>query len=215
MRAPVTKVETIEEGNYIATIYKIVYMGEIEGEYKGKKTSSYKINITWELPSETKVWKEGEEAKPVSVSKMYTLSMGSKANLRKVVESIMGGMTDAEAEGFDLDELLGKSCMLNISYGVSETGKEKQNLTTAKIPKGMGSPSPYNKQVILSYQNWNEEVFQALPEWMRKEMEGTLEYKVLKGTYVPTPAPKGYEGELADSSINYNAGEVDIDAIPF
>lgn len=212
MKAPTIKRETIEEGNYPATLYKIVYMGTIDGEYKGEKFSSYKINLTWELPTEMKVWKEGEEAKPVSVSKMYTLSVNSKANFRKILEGIVGGMTDAEAVNFDVDELLGKSCLLNISYGVSETGKEKQNVTTSKLIKGMETPKPFNKQVILSYQNWNEEVYQALPQFMREEMAKSMEYQIMKKIFVPTPEPKGYEGDT--NTVNYD-GSADHSSIPF
>ena len=179
MKAPTSKKETIEEGNYIATLYKIVYMGTVEGEYKGEHTSAYKINLTWELPSELKVWKEGEEPKPVSVSKMYTLSVGKKASLRPILEGIVGGMTDAEAADFDIDNLLGKSCLLNVTYGISETGKEKQNIMTSKLMKGMDIPAPFNKQVILSYDNWDQDVYDTLPQFMKDEMAGTKEFKSL------------------------------------
>lgn len=181
MKAPQTKIQSVEEGNYVARVCKIIYMGTVEGEYKGEKNSAYKVSITWELPTEMKVWKEGEEPKPVFVSKIYTLSMAKKASLRPVVEGIVGGMTDAEAYEYDLDDLIGKVCLLNITYGVSETGKEKQNIGTSKLIKGMTEPDPITAPVILSYTNWNEDVFLALPEFMRKEMEKTVEYRLLKG----------------------------------
>jgi len=195
MKAPTTKKEVLEEGNYPATLYKIVYMGVVEGEYKGEKTSAYKVNLTWELPTEMKEWKEGEGEKPVVVSKMYTLSMNNKANLRSIVEGMIGGMTDAEAVDYDVDNLLGQTCLLNVSYGISETGKEKQNVSTSKLIKGMDKPKPFNKQVILSYQNWNEEEYLALPQFMRDEMAKTLEYQTMKGIYQPTE-PKGYDGAV-------------------
>ncbi len=181
MKAPQTKVQSVEEGNYVARVCKIIYMGTVEGEYKGEKNSAYKVSITWELPTEMKVWKEGEEAKPTFVSKIYTLSMAKKASLRPVVEGIVGGMTDAEAYDYDLDDLMGKVCLLNVTYGVSETGKEKQNIGTSKLIKGMTSPDPITTPVILSYMNWNEDVFLALPQFIRDEMSKTVEYQLLKG----------------------------------
>ncbi len=214
MKAPTIKREVLEEGNYPATLYKIVYMGTVDGEYKGEKTSAYKVNLTWELPTEMKEWKEGEGEKPVVVSKMYTLSMNNKANLRAIVEGMVGGMTDSEAIDFDIDNLLGKTCLLNISYGVSETGKEKQNVSTSKLIKGMEAPKPFNKQIIVSYDNWNEEAYQSLPQFMRDEMAKTLEYQVMKGTYTPTVG-SGYQGHVHDSSIDYTAGEVNAKDIPF
>lgn len=181
MKAPQTKVQSVEEGNYVARVCKIIYMGTVEGEYKGEKNSAYKVSITWELPTEMKVWKEGEEPKPVFVSKIYTLSMAKKASLRPVVEGIVGGMTDAEAYEYDLDDLMGKVCLLNITYGVSETGKEKQNIGTSKLIKGMTEPDPISKPIILSYTDWNEDVFLALPQFIRDEMSKTVEYQLLKG----------------------------------
>ncbi len=168
-------------------------MGTVEGEYKGEKTSAYKVNITWELPTETKVWKDGEEAKPVVISKMYTLSMGKKSSLRPIVEGIIGGMTDVEAGDYDLDDLIGKVCLLSITHGVSETGKEKQNVATAKLPKGMTAPEPFNKYVILSYGGWDEDAYLALPQFMRDEMSKTEEYQRMKGTYVEPVKGKGTE----------------------
>lgn len=177
MKAPMKKVESVEEGNYIARVCKIVYMGTVEGEYKGEKNADYKVNITWELPTEMKVWKEGEPEMPTIISKKYTLSMGKKSNLRPIVEGIRGGMKDEEAYDYDLDDLLGKTCLLSVTYGVSETGKEKQNVSTSKVMKGMTIPDAVNEPVILSYSNWNTDVFNALPEFIRNEMKSTPEYK--------------------------------------
>ena len=181
MKAPQTKIQSVEEGNYVARVCKIIYMGTVEGEYKGEKNSAYKVSITWELPTEMKVWKEGEEPKPTFVSKIYTLSMAKKASLRPIVEGIVGGMTDAEAYEYDLDDLMGKVCLLNVTYGVSETGKEKQNIGTSKLIKGMTEPDPISKPIILSYTDWNEDVFLALPQFIRDEMSKTVEYQLLKG----------------------------------
>lgn len=213
MKAPTPTKELTAEGNYRATIYKLVYIGTIDGEYRGVPNSSYKVSLSWELNDEMKVWKEGEEAKPEVVSKVYTFSMGSKSNLRPIVTGIVGGMSDAEAYNFDIDELVGKSCMLQVKHGESETGKAKLELTTAQLPKGMQAPTPYNKQVLLTYQNWNEDIFLSLPEWMRKDMESTHEYQMLKGTYKPPVAVQGKGVDLP--SIDYGTGEVNVDDIPF
>lgn len=181
MKAPAQKSQSVDEGNYIARVCRIVYMGTVEGEYKGEKNSAYKVSLTWELPTELKVWKEGEDAKPVLVSKIYTLSMGKKASLRPIVEGIEKGMTDAEAAEYDIDDLLGKVCLLNVTYGLSETGKEKQNIATSKLIKGMSAPEPITKATILSYESWNEDLYQSLPQFMKDDMSKTVEYKLVKG----------------------------------
>lgn len=210
MKAPTPTKELLEEGNYVATVYRIIYMGTVEGEYRGTPNSSFKVNISWELPNEMKVWKEGDEPKPAVISKTYTLSMGSKSNLRPIVEGIMGGMSDAEAYNFDLDEILGKSCLLNVTHGVSETGKEKINLVTSKLIKGMEVPKGFNNQVIFDYgKHWNEELFASFPQWLRDEMSGTVEFKMKTGTYEPTVQIDTQKVVKDDGSVP------NIDDIPF
>ncbi len=158
MKAPTPTKELIEEGNYIATVYRIIYLGTVETEYMGEKKNTFQVDITWELPTEMKVWKEGEQEKPVVVSKTYTLSLGSKSNLRPIVEGIVGGMSDAEAANFDVDEILGKSCLLNITHGVADNGKEYLKLQTSKMMKGMEAPKGFNPQRVLSFEKWDEEM---------------------------------------------------------
>lgn len=237
MRAPKPIKENVKEGNYLATLYRIIYLGTVDGMYKGEETSASQVSLSWELPGLMKVWKDGEQPRPTAVSATYTLSMGKKANLRKIVEGMMGGMTDSEAIDFDVDALLGKSCLLNITYGLSETGNEKQNLVTSALIEGMALPVAHNNQVILSYDNWNEELFKALPDWMREKMSKTLEYQIMRGTYIPTgqtrplsetglggmTEPAGYTGVMGgaqkevDSAINYNgeAAAAEVANIPF
>ena len=200
MKAPSTPRELLEEGNYIATVYRIIYIGTVDGEWKGQSISSYKVDITWELNNELKIFKEGDEPKPVVLSKRYTLSMAPKANLRPIVEGIVGGMSDAEAVNFDIDEILGKSCLLNVTHGVSETGKDFLKVQTSKLMKGMDAPKPFNPQKILSYQNWDEELFNSLPQFMKDDMVKTPEYKMLMNKGIELPIVNVDTGEVKDYS---------------
>jgi hypothetical protein len=210
MKAPTPTKELVAEGNYVATIYRIIYIGTEEGEYKGVPNSAFKVDITWELNDEMKVWKEGEEAKPIAVSQQYTLSMGSKSNLRPIVEGIVGGMSDAEAYNYDIDELLGKACLVSITHGVSETGKEKLKLQTSKLMKSMTVPKPFNEQWLLSFTNWNESKYQNLPEWMKKKISETPEYQTMKGTYKTK-----FELPVVKIDAIDTGEEIDLSSIPF
>lgn len=203
MKAPTQVRELIEEGNYIATVYRIIYLGTVETEYMGEKKNTYQVDVTWELNGEMKVWKEGEEAKPVVVSKTYTLSLGSKSNLRPIVEGIVGGMSDSEAANFDVDQILGKACLLNITHGVADNGKEYLKLQSSKLMKGMDAPKGFNPQKVLSYDSWNEEMYQSLPEWMRLKIATTPEYRALK------------ENDFQLPVINVDTGEAKSTDLPF
>ena len=204
MKAPTQTRELLEEGNYIATLYRIIYIGTVETEYLGEKKNVFKVDLTWELNNELKVWKEGEEAKPVVVSKQYTLSLGQKANLRPVVEGMVGGMSDSEATNYDLDNLLGTACLLNVSHGVTESGSQYLKVSTSKLMKGMEQPKAFNEQVILTYENWNEELYLSLPEWLKDKIASTPEYKGMKSI-------GGFEMPV----VNVDTGEVNSKDIPF
>jgi hypothetical protein len=58
-------------------------LGTNSFEYMGETKSSDKIRLTFELSNERKVFKEGDEAKPYSISREFGFSMHTKSKLRK------------------------------------------------------------------------------------------------------------------------------------
>jgi hypothetical protein len=58
----------------------------------GETKSSDKVRLTFELSNERKVIKEGEEARPYSVSREFGFSMHSKSKLRPFVEGMIGAL---------------------------------------------------------------------------------------------------------------------------
>jgi hypothetical protein len=175
------------QGTFPARLYKIIYIGTVKGEWKGKPTENYQVSITWELPTKTHVFKEGEEAKPFSMSKTLTLSMGAKSSLRPIVESMLGvSFTDEEAKGYDIDELLGMACLLGIAYEEDANGKKAIIKSFSQLPEGMVCPPAVNPAKILSYQNFDKEYFLTLPDWIKEKMEKTPEFAKMTGKAVPT-----------------------------
>lgn len=182
MKAPSPERVLAPSGTFPARIYSIIYLGTVKGEYKGQPTSNFRVRLSWELPTKTRVFKEGEPAKPFVVSKETTLSMGRKSNLRPLVEGILGiTFTDEEARGFDIDELLGKTCLLSIAHAESPNGKFVAIKSTAEIPEGMTCPPPVNPQKILSYENFDKEYFMGLPNFIKEKMEKTPEFIKMNG----------------------------------
>jgi hypothetical protein len=166
------------EGQHIARVYSIVYLGTIKGQFG----DTFKMRISWELPTELHSFKEGEPQKPFVISKETSLSMGKKSNLLPIVEGIIGTHLDeTEAYNFDFDELVGMTCQIHIVY------EEKGDATYANVKsvspllKGVVCPPAFNKPVLLSYEKWNQETFESLPEFLRKKIIETPEYKKLKG----------------------------------
>lgn len=194
MIAPRQERTLAPQGSFPARVYSIIYMGTVKGEYKGTPTESYKVRISWELPTKTRVFKEGELARPFSVSKELTLSMGSKSNLRPLVEGMLGlSFTDDDAKSFDVDELLGKACLISLAHKESPNGKYVAINSTAQLPEGMICPPAVNPSKILSYDRFDKEYFMTLPKFIQEKMEKTPEFIRMNGGTVKDELDIGNE----------------------
>lgn len=179
--------ELIPSGNYIARCYKMIEIGTCDEEYLGVKKQVKKINITWELPTELKVFKEEKGAQPLVISREFTLSMHENSGLRAVLQSWRGkAFTEQEAERFDVTVLLTKPCMLNIIHVQGKKNPEKtyeQISSITPLPKGVTCPAQINKTFELSYDNFSQELFAMLPDFIKDKMKLTPEYKALNETF--------------------------------
>jgi len=169
-------------GNHVGRIYQIVHIGTIPEEFEGKESYKDKVRITFELPHETHEFKEGEGEKPFSISQEYTVSMNEKAKLRQHIESMLGcALQEEEASAFEVTDLIGKVCMVNVSHKTSKTSGRKYAYISslAPLPKGMEEPESVNEQKILDFNdNWSVELFETLPEFIREKIKGSREYKM-------------------------------------
>ena len=176
-------------GTHIGRVYRFMNLGTRFQEYQGK-TKDYPdtlINITWELPTElhefTKKSEDGTETtieKPVVVSREFTLSMGSKSNLRPIVEGIIGAtLKDEEAYNFDLEQLVGMASLVTISHKESQSnGKVYANvISTAPLVKGMEAPTPVNETEIFDVNTATQEEIEALPQFLKDKIYVSDEYK--------------------------------------
>lgn len=176
-----TPKEIVPAGNHVARCYSMVEIGTVTTEYMGEEKSLKKVRVSWELPFKKKVFKPENGEQPYSISKEYTLSMYEKANLRKDLESWRGkGFNDTEAKSFDISKLLGKPCMINVIHKESKKGNMYAQVSSiTPIPDGMNCPEQINQTFELSYSDWSDAKFNSLPEWIRKEMESTPEFKII------------------------------------
>lgn len=178
MKAPSKPRALPPQGTHVARLINIIYLGTVKGQFG----ENYKVRLTWELPTETHVFKEGEAPRPFVISREVSLSMGSKSSLRPIVEGIIGvSLKDEEAYAFDIDDILGKECLVNITYDESESGTYANVKTTSKILKGVVCPPAVNPLKILSYEKFDKEYFMSLPSFLKDKMEKTPEFKKLNG----------------------------------
>lgn len=172
--------ELIPAGNYVARCYQMIEIGTVSELFQGRPIVLKKVRIGWELPEETRVFSEEKGEQPLVISKEYTLSMNEKSNLRKDLKSWRGkDFTEEEARAFDITKLLGVACMLNIIHKPSQNDPTKiyeQIAGITPLPKGFKCKEQVNRPLVLSYDNFDFDVFNSLPDFIKDKMKGSLEF---------------------------------------
>lgn len=173
-----TSYELPPQGTFLARCYQFIHIGTVEDTYMGEVKKFNKIRLSFELPTKTKVFKEGESAKPITVHQEYTLSMGSKANLRKIVEGIIGTtLKDEEAYAFDVESLVGKPCLLTIKHKTSASGKVRAEISSVtELMEGQVCPDQVNPSKILSFSNFDQVLFETLPNFIKDKIKTSEQY---------------------------------------
>ena len=176
-------------GAHIGRCVSVIDLGTQHGEYEGRPNVNKKVWILWELPSE-----KMKDGRPFGVSAFYTLSLGEKANLRRDLESWRGrAFTEEEMAGFNLMNILDKSCMISVIH--TDKGKSKVNGVMA-IPKGMICPDRINDLLSFDIDEWDQAAFDNIPEGIRAIIMKSDEYldKIAQGS------PNVREGCVPDDS---------------
>lgn len=164
-----------------ADTYHAVCYGLIEiGTHYNKKydKDAHECIIMWEIPDSRITLKEGNEVAR-SISKKYTLSLGEKANLYKDLVSWRGrAFAKEELEGFDLKNLLGANCMIQVIHNESG-GKVYANIS-AILPlyKGIPKKTPENEFVFFTF-NESNTIPHNLPPWIKTFITTSKEWIAL------------------------------------
>lgn len=176
--------EVVPVGNHIARLYSVIHMGVIPTEYKGELGETDTIRLTFELPEETRVFKEGDEAKPMVISTFdLTNSMGEKANLGKLIRGMLGvtwNPNEDTEEMEDITQYLGTACMLNIAHKTGKSGNEyAQIVSAAPIPKSLqdGVKPQVNPNFVFGFgDEWNQEAFEKFPSFIQDKIKSSKDY---------------------------------------
>lgn len=170
--------EMTPEGTYIGRCIKVIDLGTqtTTGQYGTKQQK--KVMITWELLDKENRMADG---RPYAVSQFYTASLHEKAQLRKDLEAWRGKkFTDAELEGFDLKDVLGKYCMIQIVHSADGNyANVNAIMSTREKPEGV------NELVTFDISEPDMAVFDSFSEKMQAKIKNTPEWEQLEnGTAV-------------------------------
>jgi hypothetical protein len=117
------------EGLHKAVLVDMVDLGIVDGSFGPR----HKVRAVWQIEDVSP-----DDGKRFQVSKMYTLSLNEKANLRKDLETWRGKkFTADELKGFDLEKLVGVNCQLQLIHNITDEGRTYSNVQ-AIIPLGKG-----------------------------------------------------------------------------
>lgn len=110
----------------------VIDLGMWESEWKGKKKQVRKVRVAFQIPELR------DDKKRFVVSRMFTLSLSEKANLRKFLENWRGvPFTPEQLAGFNLVQLIGAPALIQVSHN-KKGDKTYANIDTVmKLPRGM------------------------------------------------------------------------------
>lgn len=164
----------LDSGTHTAVCDMIVGIGPQAIEYKGKTKEQEKVKLRFQVPAERAEWqdKDGNDVEgPMVIWATYTASLSDRANLRRDLEAWRGrAFTPEELNGFELNNVLGKPCMLSVAHREYD-GKTYANITSiAKLMKGIPEPKAEGDLVTFDFWNHTQEQFDALPEWLQEKV---------------------------------------------
>jgi hypothetical protein len=137
--------EPCPEGPQVAVCCDVIDLGIVEVTWQGETKRQHKCEIRWQSADLM------ADGKPYLLRERFTLSLHEKANLRRVLEAWRGKkFTDAEAEGFDVEKLLGANCYVNVVHRKGSKGGTFANLASIMpMPRGMTpiTPKDYTRVV--------------------------------------------------------------------
>jgi len=186
-------------GSHMARLYSVIDLGHQATEWAGETKIMHKVVLTWELhgnddndqPLQT------DDKKPLIVSKRYTVSLGDQARLRQDLEAWSNKkMTAEDRKNFDLRNLLGKFCMVNITH--SEDGKYANISGISPVPSALRNAQPEGVNPALHF--WLAEFDQAkydlLPKYYKEKITESSEWRGQKAR--EADAPKIVDDDLSD-----------------
>lgn len=155
-----TSYEKHPAGMFAAVCYQVIDLGTHLDPHYGKRKRLVRINF--------ETTEEMRDGRPFSIGVQTTLSLSEKARLTALLESWRGRkFTDEELSGFDLKNVLGKSCFLNIAHD----GEYANILSISPLAKGTQPVKPQNEIVMLSLDDFDQAVYNGLSQYLKKKID--------------------------------------------
>lgn len=168
--------EPIPEGVYQGVTTGIIDLGTHYNPVYEK--TNRKILIMWEIPELTITFKrdDHEVTAPRVISKQYTASWNEKATLRKDIQSWRGSvLSGADAVSFDIFNMIGKNCMLQIINHASGDKTYSKIASILPLYKGIPEVAPTMDTITYSIEDGNN-IPENMPKWIKEVILKSQEF---------------------------------------
>ena len=187
--------ERCPPGMHLGRCYRIVDLGTQKSEYMGEVKYLHKIMLGWEIHGADETGKALKmmDGRPFAIFKNYTLAWSEKANLRIDLQAWRGkAFTQEEMRKFDLQNILGAWCMLNIIERQGQNGNTYSNVSSVtpvpSVIKQSGLPQAINKNEMFNLQKPDMAIFETFSENLKTKITSSPEWEKLQGK-ISTPEP--------------------------
>lgn len=187
--------EKAPAGNHPAVLVAIVDMGEQWQEPYSPGDKGYwtkRAYFVWELVQE----KKSGSGENHTIAIDLTMSLGSKAKLRKFIEGRLGRKL-LDGEDFDILAEVGQSCLLNV---VEKNGYPKID-GCAALPKGfpaLNSSYPLTRISLDEFRNGT-----AIPDWVPYLYGSPLADHIRACKQIGGEKPSGKKSDLDKGPIPF------------
>lgn len=175
LKAKYTESKPKPAGSFIARCVQIIDLGTQSIPTKNGGTwEAPKVILGFETAANMRNTKDGQI--PYIYEKEFINDMGEGKELRTTVEEWLGkSLTEEEAQNFDLGQLLDKPCHLVVAEQQKDNGTRYTKIDKVKKLEGEAL-SRITRLTAFSFENFNKDVFESLPDYISKKLALAKEY---------------------------------------
>lgn len=181
-----------DSGTYVARLIGLYAIGNQPNNFFGKANPDGSVNnnqfkdtliLEFELSTELAERWEGDGEVPFTAIVEYTKVITDKSKLYKDLKSWNPKVfeTVEKAVKFNLYDLIGKACMINVETKTSGKGNEFLKVNSiSPVMKGVVVPDLISETRILDVLDYTEEELENAPKsigWVVDKFKGSNEYK--------------------------------------
>ena len=170
-------------GAHAAICYGIIDLGTHMKSFQGQDPKPTPlVQFCWEFPLLPKqTFDEAKGPQPLAIFQEYTVSLGDKSKLGKMLESWRG--VKAKDLAVELPAFLGQPCLVNV---IHNPDKQVPTIMYANIagngtgimrmPQGLPFGALSNQKIFFNLDNYSHAEYAKLPEWIQKKLQLSQEW---------------------------------------